>query len=357
MSKCIAVTKNMCQCTRNAVNSSPYCWQHTKQPSVSVMQFSSENGITCATCGFVDVQDYCSQCGSKLRFFGDDTHSSVANLKSTLKIYVQEILDPLFAFFKTTWLLLLYPNGYLSKILVREKAIKDMNYPLSGVWALVSDSHQKTLEPIKYYIASLTTFLGLELIINFYIIRTIGMLILDIINEPLEAEGAIPLPFDEFQAFFGGFLILIWPIGTAFIFDAQTKRSGIPSYFSYSTWIYFFSLSWIVSFVRLIASLPMFIATVIVTLLVKVVTDLEITISLLPIGFMLFAFARVSLVVLGLTRTILSTYFFLISPYLLFRKIYTPVLSKGKLLLIVFASFFGPLPAFILLIICISVFI
>src|SRR5690349_5063703 len=96
----------------------------------------------CISCGKVDTGEYCSYCGSKLVFLGDVQASSFQNLINIFKEYFREVVDPIFAYLKTIYLLLVRPVTFFRTLHLQDQSIDAIPFPLKRLWERVSGSNR-----------------------------------------------------------------------------------------------------------------------------------------------------------------------------------------------------------------------
>lgn len=100
--------------------------------------------LACPTCHHRDAGEFCSRCGDRLvpeRF-------SVSG--SVWKHMVHERLVDGLAMTKTSWLMLVSPVVFFREVLQKNGYLAQQRFFLTGVWARISGSPQKVLDPVKY---------------------------------------------------------------------------------------------------------------------------------------------------------------------------------------------------------------
>lgn len=100
--------------------------------------------VCCQRCGFTDVGQYCSRCG-------DGLHDEDAGVPRILwEELVSRTLDDLFALLKTTWMLLVHPHRFFAAVKSRH-ALADDPFPLTKLWAALTDKPQAVHNAVKYF--------------------------------------------------------------------------------------------------------------------------------------------------------------------------------------------------------------
>lgn len=189
----------------------------------------------CIVCGNKDTDEYCSKCGAKLEFLGDEQEVADAKPIEILKEYVGEIADPIFAYLKTTWLLLMNPAEYLLSLYFRDRPINELSFPLSSLWRRVSGKRtQYTLHPVAFFASNL--------IVTYISSVT---LLYTLLTKVFQKQLQLPENFILPVVTSAGFLTLLQLLVTALTFDVLTRKVRISRRFMYSLWVYMFSLLWI----------------------------------------------------------------------------------------------------------------
>jgi len=301
----------------------------------------------CISCGYQDTGEYCSNCGSRLEFLGDERVSSIQNFRIILGEYLREVLDPIFAYIKTIWLLLFQPVKFFQVLCFREQPISEIHFPLGSLWRKVSGKRtQYTLHPIAFYTS------------NFVINIISGALVLIVLlmvsrGDSYEPNNASLIP----SVSSAGFFTLLYMLATAFIFDFLTKESKVSPLFKYSFWVYIFSLVWIgpllgacILIVLLLPLTCIFGCVLVIILgLIQVALSPDSTTFAEPYTTVLSTYSSVSTVLNILFSGIGGIYLFLVIPWRVFSNIFQKEeLPTKNLWVIILASLIIPaIPLFL----------
>ena len=214
------------------------------------MATKRESIVKCSVCGFKDTENYCSRCGSKLKNLPNLWTPNYQNLIAILQEFSLEIINPVFSFFKTAWLLMTNAEYFFESLFLKTKPINEMPFPLSSIWRKIDkDSFQNILNPIQFYLASLAPSILLTLFVALFggITEIEKRLIEEFFLNSLSNGSTLVT----------GVLFLVYPLSVAFIFDVFTENDPIPYGFKYTFWIYMFGLIVAVpSLFLIIANIP-----------------------------------------------------------------------------------------------------
>jgi hypothetical protein len=307
----------------------------------------------CLNCGNEDTGEYCSKCGSKLNFLGEEYISPWQNLKAMLKEYSFEILDPIAAYVRTLFFLLGRPVSFYRVLYDRTETISSIRFPLARFWhtpffrriALSwrkltrKRRTQSTLHPISFYASNF--------LINI-ISGALVFLFLLVLSLRSSEEFRVTPPLLTVSA--PGISIFVYMLATAFIFDFLTRDSKMSPSFKYSFWVYTFSLVWIgpiLGIFILIALLPITIACCCIFGLFIIFLQSYYppngagAVSLYTIITNTYAVFSTTLNVLF--ASIGGVYIFAVTPWRVFRNI-IPLeeLPSSNLVVIIFASLLTP---------------
>jgi hypothetical protein len=281
----------------------------------------------CEICGHEDRGKYCSECGSKLEFLGNVKSSSIQNLKSMLSEYVGEVLDPVFAYVKTTLLLLVFPERFFQTLHLRNQAIQDIDVGiLTSLWRKIpGTTAQHTINPVAYFASNV--------FINFI---SNAIIVASIVRWLLGWESIIDTQINDFvtttvipNLISASLFSFLYMLAAAFIFDTLTNRSKISPRLIYSFWTYMFSLVWVgpvIAFSLVVSLIIIFFTIILVILAISdqlvqagvpntMITE-QLTVTIVG-TFMYF------LSVLFLTTILIARiYTFVVIPWKVFSKVF-----------------------------------
>ncbi len=291
---------------------------------------------TCLVCGYKDTEEYCSKCGAKLYLF-DEGSSPIRNFILIPKEFFLEVVNPIFAFIKTTWLLITTPEIFFSAIFRYEIPVTNLSFPLENLWKSLTKKEQYFLDPIKFFLVMFTIF---------YFIPQASKLGL---GEATIEQKPSSIFSDQLLILIWGLMFLIIPILISFLFDILTRGFLMPSRFKYQFWMYVFSLTWLFELGNLLTGLPF----LPVLFALKILNNIDISRfpssigSIIPISM---GFGAILLIIINnsgkaLTIITLLFYIFWVLP-LVFDRLYKiptnklPIATLKYVLVIIFAIIF-----------------
>jgi hypothetical protein len=284
---------------------------------------------TCLVCGFRDIEEFCSKCGSPLMFLGEPAITPLRTFGALIKEYLSEVVSPVLAFLKTTWLLLFAPIAFFSALSLSGRPIAHLKFPLSSIWAKLSPRPQYVLSPVIYYISSIATLFLFELLTEF---ATLEVLI---------GRATMFREFDPIRFLTYGGIRFLYPLCVAFVFDALTERDGPSASLKYAFWLYVSSLGWTIVLSPLVATI-LLLPCLLATKVVQVLTS--------GLGYVVGnAFTSLLHINTSLIALSLATYLFLALPYRVYKHLWGRAISTRRLVLTILASIIGPLAGLVLL--------
>ncbi len=110
--------------------------------------------VKCHICGYEDSYEYCSRCGASLTMNQYYSKSIFRTFVKNANTVLIDFSNPLFAFLKTFWLVVVRPKRFFHALFYRDAPIADISFPLEKPWKRISpEVYQYTLDPIKYFLS------------------------------------------------------------------------------------------------------------------------------------------------------------------------------------------------------------
>jgi len=110
--------------------------------------------VKCHICGYEDSYEYCSRCGASLTMNQYYSKSIFRTFVKNVNTVLIDFSNPLFAFLKTFWLVVVRPKQFFHALFYQDVPIADISFPLEKLWKRISpEVYQYTLDPIKYFLS------------------------------------------------------------------------------------------------------------------------------------------------------------------------------------------------------------
>jgi hypothetical protein len=183
--------------------------------------------VICPTCGNMDTTNYCSICGSKLRFAEEEQKNYHTFLISLQEIFF-EVIKPFFSYMKTAWGLFVKPEEFFTALFKKQKPIHAISFPLSSFWKKVSSEYHHIDTPLKFYLISFGTIIIFRALLGF----DISFISTSFLDQGLPGIIGDPLTI------YIGIILLIVPLTSASIFEILTFNEIIPTSYKIGFWFY-----------------------------------------------------------------------------------------------------------------------
>ena len=110
--------------------------------------------VKCHICGYEDSYEYCSRCGASLTMNQYYSKSIFRTFVKNVNTVLIDFSNPLFAFLKTFWLVVVRPKQFFHALFYQDVPIADISFPFEKLWKRISpEVYQYTLDPIKYFLS------------------------------------------------------------------------------------------------------------------------------------------------------------------------------------------------------------
>ncbi|MFK7804898.1 MAG: hypothetical protein AB8G95_24920 [Anaerolineae bacterium] len=212
----------------------------------------------CMMCGetMAHGYEYCGRCGRELIDPYVAHLQKRQALRSYFKNFLFDILIPLLAGIKTTWLIFFKPNEFFRTIFFQEKPADEIDFPLSKFWRKISNEPQYVFEPAQYWFFVLAFMAVVAILLRgdgsilpdaapdsdgpefasgnlfFVVLRPMITRITENYNI---SDDLLELPFELLYVAFVFFSTAL----LAFIYHRFMGKESLPSNHNYTFWLYF----------------------------------------------------------------------------------------------------------------------
>ncbi|MFT5193317.1 MAG: hypothetical protein ACI9EW_000507 [Cellvibrionaceae bacterium] len=212
----------------------------------------------CMMCGETMAHGYefCGRCGHELI----DPYPAYLQKRQALRSYFKnlifEVLIPVLAGIKTTWLIFVKPNEFFKTLFFYEKPADEIDFPLSNLWRKITNEPQYIYEPAPYWFFVLAFMTVAAILLRGSSVLTLGgrvagneaefangnlffIVLRPMINRIMFnyniSDDLLELPFGLLYVLFVFFSTAL----LAFIYHRSMGRENLPSNHNYTFWLYF----------------------------------------------------------------------------------------------------------------------
>lgn len=224
----------------------------SEQTSTTLMKKS------CMMCGetMAHGYEYCGRCGRELMDPFTAHLQKRQALRSYFKNFLFDILIPLLAGIKTTWLIFFKPSEFFRTVFFQEKPADAIDFPLTRFWRRISGEPQYVFEPAQYWFFVLAFMAVVAILLRgngsilpdtapnddgpefatgnlfFVVLRPMITRITENYNI---SDDLLELPFEMLYAAFIFFSTAL----LAYIYHRFMGKKSLPSNHNYTFWLYF----------------------------------------------------------------------------------------------------------------------